>query len=324
MITLTFGNVITRWSFDPLVVIGVTLAAVLYHIGNQATQQLLPPGHRMGPRRWKSAMFYTSLVLVVLALESPLDYLSASLMWAHMIQHLVLIMLVAPLSLLGDPALPLLRGLPLAFRRKALARVTHWPPVQAIAAAITWLSQPVRASVSFAVTLYAWHSPSLYNLTLRNAAVHDLEHAMFLGVSILLWSQVIDQTQFRCRMGYGARCVYVVVSAAENHLLSVVLALATSPIYAYARLTSRPGNITALSDQQIAGGIMWVPGMFLYGTAFSIFLFKWLKEQTLPNGVTSRADLKPISRGTGPLPRSEVHAAVLDAAADSGALLGAK
>ncbi|MGH2409798.1 MAG: hypothetical protein ACRDGS_05440, partial [Chloroflexota bacterium] len=80
MIPLTFGNVMSRWSFDPLVVIGVVLAAVLYHIGNQATQQLLPAGHRMGPRRWKSAMFYTSLALVVLALESPLDYLSASLM----------------------------------------------------------------------------------------------------------------------------------------------------------------------------------------------------------------------------------------------------
>lgn len=324
MVNLTFGNVITRWSFDPLVVLGVLVAGVLYYIGNVATRHLLPSGHRMGPRRWKSAMFYSSLALVYLALESPLDYLSAYFFWAHMIQHLVLIMLVAPLSLLGDPALPILRGLPLALRRRALSNIIQWGPARALGAAIGWLSHPIQASASFAIVLYAWHLPALYNLTLRNQTVHDCEHAMFLAVSILLWAQVIDQTQYRCTLGYGTRAVYVFLAAVENHMLSVVLAFAPSPLYAYANLHPRPANISAYTDQQIAGGIMWVPGMLLYGGALCIFLFKWLREQTLPNGVVSATGSLGGQAVNARAARIDGSATAITNGVDPAALLGAK
>ncbi len=280
----SLGAVLSRWSFDPQIVILVAAVGVLYWVGATATIAALPAKHRLGPRPWRMALFYLSLLLVIVALDSPLDYYAHKLMWAHMIQHLVLIMLVPELMLLGDPALPLLRGLPLTLRRRALGRVLGWRWVHALGAALAQIARPIPAFVLFTATLWAWHWPALYNLTLRDQGIHDLEHLTFLGTAILFWWQVIDQTQFRCRMGYAKRAAYVFAGAVQNHLLAIILALSTVPLYAYRHLATRPGGISALTDQQNAGGIMWVPGMFLYGAAFSIFLYKWLQSEKLATG----------------------------------------
>lgn len=280
----SFAGALSRWSFEPQIMIAVVVVGVLYWIGARSTLALLPRNHPYGPRPWRIGLFYLSLLFVVVALESPLDYLSQTLMWAHMIQHLVLIMLVPPLLLLGDPALSLLRGLPIAMRRRALGAVLSWSWVHALGAAVSRISRPVPAFAIFGVTLYAWHLPPLYNATLQNQDIHDLEHLTFLLTATLFWWQVIDQTQFRCRMGYAKRAIYVFCGAVQNHLLAVVLAFWPIPLYAYRHLAERPGGISALTDQQYAGGIMWVPGMFLYGAAFAIFMYKWLQSEKLAIG----------------------------------------
>lgn len=277
----SFVAALGKWSLDPQIIIALVVVGALYWIGTAATLAVLPRNHRLGPRPWRVALFYLSLLLIVVALESPLDYLAQQLMWAHMIQHLILIMLVPELMLLGDPALPLLRGLPIAMRRRALGTALGWRWVHALGRALGRVSRPVPAFCLFALTLWAWHWPPFYNLTLRNQGVHDLEHLTFLATAILFWWQVIDQTQFRCRMSYLKRAIYVFLGAVANHLLAVILAFVTVPLYAYRHLAERPGGISALTDQQFAGGIMWVPGMFLYGTAFAIFLYKWLQAEKL-------------------------------------------
>ncbi len=277
----SFVAALSKWSLDPQIIIALVVVGALYWIGTSATLAVLPRHHRLGPRPWRIALFYLSLLLIVIALESPLDYLAQQLMWAHMIQHLILIMLVPELMLLGDPALPLLRGLPIAMRRRTLGAMLGWRWLHVVGWVMSRISRPVPAFTLFAVTLWGWHWPPFYNLTLQNQGVHDLEHLTFLATAILFWWQVIDQTGFRCRMSYLKRAIYVFLGAVTNHLLAVILALVTVPLYAYRHLAERPGGISALTDQQLAGGIMWVPGMFLYGTAFSIFLYKWLQSEKL-------------------------------------------
>lgn len=291
--TNPWPSLLSHWSIDPQIVIPVAAVGVLYWLGTGATLAALPKDHRLGPRAWRVTLFYASLLLVVIALESPLDYFSARLMWAHMIQHLILIMLVPELMLLGDPALPLLRGVPIALRRRMLGRALGWRWVHVLGTALGRVSRPVPAFCLFIGTLWAWHWPPFYNLTLRNQAVHDLEHLTFLATAILFWWQVIDQTQFRCRMSHLHRAVYVFCGAVGNHLLAVALALVTVPLYAYQHLATRPGGISALTDQQYAGGIMWVPGMFLYGTAFTIFLYKWLQSEKLAVGQSAVGERAP-------------------------------
>lgn len=284
MTTDSLRVLLRHWSFDLQIMVVVVAVGILYWIGTTATLAALPKNHRLGPRAWKVGAFYLGLLLVVIALESPLDYLSHQLMWVHMIQHLVLIMLVPELILLGDPALPLLRGLPITMRRRALGRVLSWRWVHILGKAIGVLSRPAPAFCLFIGTLWAWHWPVFYNLTLQDQGMHDLEHVTFLLTAILFWWQVVDQSQFRSRLSYVQRAIYVFCGAVGNHLLAVVLAFVTVPLYAYRHLAERPGGISALSDQQFAGGIMWVPGMFLYGAAFSIFLYKWLQSERLPAG----------------------------------------
>lgn len=286
--------ILGHWSFDAQIMLLVVVSGVLYWIGTNATLAALPKDHRLGPRTWKVGLFYLALLLIVIALESPLDYLSHQLMWAHMIQHLILIMLVPELILLGDPALPLLRGLPITLRRRALGQVLGW--VHALGRVIGAVSRPVPAFCLFIGTLWLWHWPAFYDLTLQDQGMHDLEHMSFLLTAILFWWQVIDQTQFRCRLSYVHRAIYVFCGAVGNHLLAVVLAFVTVPLYAYRHLAERPGGISALGDQQLAGGIMWVPGMFLYGTAFAIFLYKWLQSEKLSIGQSVPVAQEPARR----------------------------
>lgn len=275
---------LAHWSFDPQIVLPVLLLGVLYWLGTRSTLALVPSRHRLGRRLWKAALFYTALLLVLVALESPIDHYALSLMWVHMVQHLILITLVPPLALLGDPALPLLRGVPVAARRRFLAAAMRWGWLQRVGQGLGALARPVPAFLIATFTLWSWHFPPLYNLTLRDQGVHDLEHFCFLAASTLFWWQMIDQTQFRCRQGYGRRAVYAFCTAVQNHLLAVTIALAPLPIYAYKNLAQRPGGISALVDQQLAGGFMWVPGMLIYGTAFLICMYKWLCAQNLPIG----------------------------------------
>jgi len=270
---------LSHWSFDPQVVALLLLAGYLYWQGLAATTVLLPRGHHLLVRPWRIAAFYGGLLCVLVALESPLDYYSHFLMWVHMVQHLVLIMAAAPLLLLGQPALPLLRGIPVLPRRRAMGHILSWPWLGPLNAVFRFISRPWMALLLFGGTFYIWHWPAFYNETLRSPFVHSLEHALFFGTALLFWLQIVDQTGFRPRMSFGRRSLYLLAAAVQNHVLAIVLAFSTTPLYAYANLASRPGNISAMADQQLAGGIMWVPGVMLYGSVMLYCLYRWLTAE---------------------------------------------
>jgi cytochrome c oxidase assembly factor CtaG len=144
-------------------------------------------------------------------------------------------------------------------------------------------SRPLPAWIVFNVVLVAWHVPVLYDATLSSVAVHDLEHATFLVAGLLFWVQVIDSPPVRARLGYGARAVYVTAALLVSWVLAIVLALASTPLYApYADLVHRPGGLSALADQQIAGGVMWVPGSVPFTIAIIWALYRWLEPTPDP------------------------------------------
>ncbi len=119
----------------------------------------------------------------------------------------------------------------------------------------------------------------LFNLTLRNDAVHLLEHACFLVTALLFWSQIIDQRLMPARLPYARRALYSVMTAAASNLLAMYFVFTPKPVYsAYVSAAHRPFGITALADQQFAGGLMWVPVLFLFGGASAVCFFKALTE----------------------------------------------
>lgn len=253
----------------------VLAAAVLYWLGGKRHG----PGHRVtAERRWRSVAFYGGLLSIVIALDTPLDPLADKLFAAHMTQHILLLMVAPPLVVLSAPWLRLWQPLPLGFRRtvaKSIAR-DHWAaPLRGLG---RLLSRPLPAWIAFNAVLVAWHVPALYNVTLSNQAVHDLEHATFLVTGMLFWLQVADSPPVRSRLRYGQRAVYLTAALLVSWVLAIVLAFASSPLYsAYSQLAHRPGGLSAYADQQIAAGIMWVPGSIPFTIAIIWALYRWLE-----------------------------------------------
>jgi len=273
---LGLGAVLSYWPFEPFVLIGVAIAAVLYVVGGVGR----PHKHRANSAsRWRTAAFWLGLLSILLALQSPIEILARQLFWVHMVQHLLLMVVAAPLLALASPWTRLWRALPLGFRRSVARPVFLHPGLAPLRWTYHQVSRPVVVWVLAAANLWLWHLPGLYDLALRNHLVHHLEHGLFLGLGLAFWAHVFDQHPFRAPLSTLGRASYVFFAMVQSWGLAAVLSFATSPFYAYALLPSRPGGISALTDQQLGGGMMWVPGAVTYSIVFIVLIFQWLAEE---------------------------------------------
>ncbi|MEO9175279.1 MAG: cytochrome c oxidase assembly protein [Gaiellales bacterium] len=253
------------------------LAAVLYVAG------LRRPARGSSGARTKqivllrASSFIASLVTITVALASPVDGAADKLLWVHMIQHVLLLLVAPPLLVLGAPWMPLWLGLPLRVRRPLARAFVRSRPARPLRAVVTAVATPIGAFVAFNVDLLAWHAPALYDLTLRNQAVHDLEHTLFVATGILFWTQLLPSWPLHRRLDFAGRLVYTLLASLPSWLLAVVMAFYPSPLYsAYADLSSRPGGITALGDQRLAAGVMWVPGSIPFALAILFDVYRLL------------------------------------------------
>jgi cytochrome c oxidase assembly factor CtaG len=124
-----------------------------------------------------------------------------------------------------------------------------------------------------------WHVPWLYDLTLRNAVVHDVEHASFLVLGTLFWLPIVDSPPLHGRLGQLQRAAYAAGGAATGWILALVLAFDATPLYpAYAALNHRLGGLSALGDQQLASGVMLGIGSIPFTIAVFCFVYRWLED----------------------------------------------
>lgn len=255
----------------------LTVIAFVLHLQGERRAAVLTGRPRDRAARRRAITFYAGLLCVLAALESPLDSLAEKLFWAHMIQHLLLLVVAAPLIVLGRPWMSIWRPLPLGLRRdmaRTLARSPWLAPVRRLFALLV---TPAGAWLAFNVNLIVWHMPGPYDLTLRNLDVHILEHSLFLGFGILFWAQVWALPPARRPLGLVARIGYVGSAMVPNIGLSMFLAFAQHALYQpYALLATRPGGITALADQQIGAGIMWSAGDMPFAIAMAVLVHRWL------------------------------------------------
>ncbi|MGZ4353766.1 MAG: cytochrome c oxidase assembly protein [Gaiellaceae bacterium] len=254
----------------------VLVVGALYRLGGRR----LVSTRRRVERPARAASFYLGLLVILAALDSPLDSAADTLFAAHMAQHVLLLTVAPPLIVLAAPWTRIWQPLPLRFRRVVARAVVVSPrgrPLRAVAHA---LGRPLVAWLLFDVNLLVWHLPSLYDLTLRNQAVHDVEHALFLFSGVLFWAQVVDSPPFRVRLDWLRRVVYTSAAMLVGWILALVLAFEPKPLYpAYAALSTRPGGISALADQQVAAGVMWVPGSIAFTVAIIVFFYRWLAPE---------------------------------------------
>jgi putative membrane protein len=261
----------SSWPVDwPLAAIAVT--ALLYFLGGRMSATTSDAA-----KRWRGAAFYGGLTTLALAVSSPIDAYAGRLFWVHMVQHVLLMMVVPPLLLVGRPWPRVSRPLPLGLRRPLARTVLAGPTLAPVRGALRWLAAPLPSFVLFNGTLLVWHLPVLYDLTLRDGPVHDLEHALFFGTALLFWTHLVPGVSGRPQLADGARAVYGTAALLVSWILAIVLGLAQEPLYgAYASLGQRPGGLSALSDQQLAAGVMWVPGSVPYCIILVAVVLRWL------------------------------------------------
>jgi putative membrane protein len=270
----------TAW-FDPAVLSLVVVLGGWYRLGNRRPElREVRTGRRPSSPAWRALSFYGAMLATLLALDSPIEGWSQTLLWAHMTQHLLLMTVVAPLLVLAAPWSALWRPLPLGFRRAVAGAVVQGRAFAPLRKLARVLSLPVAAWLLFNADLALWHVPWFYDLTLQNTAVHYAEHFSFVLFGCLFWAQVIDSRPFHPRLGHFARAVFASAGSAAGWVLAIVLALAPTPLYsAYSSLPSRPGGISALTDQQLAGGMMWGPGSITYAIVVFWALYRWLGDE---------------------------------------------
>lgn len=238
------------WHIDLPVIVGLLVAGFLYY---EAVRSVAAahPGNRWPVRR--TAAFMSALVAIGLALLSPVDTLSDDLLTVHMIQHLLLVAIAAPLFAFSGIGTLALRASSSDLRRSYLLPFLH-------SRAVSGLTFPVVGWVAFAGVLWGAHFSNLYNAALLDDGIHALEHALFVTAACLFWWPLLSPDPLRWRIHPGGKLVALLAQMPPMSFLAVTIISAPVPLYA--AYLGRPDafGIDALADQRIAGSLMWITG----------------------------------------------------------------
>lgn len=259
---MTLGHLLAAtWSWDPSVIVGcLALLGVYFVVGRRRITV-------------SQALFFSGGVLVMfLALESSLDELGDTYLFsAHMLQHLLLLLITPPLLLLGLPGW-------------LAQRILAWPLADRIEQI---LSRPPVAWLLGTLTVWVWHLPVLYNATLLDENIHIMEHLDFLVTATIFWWPVLSPLKEK-RMAPLATIFYLFAAAASSSILGIILTFASPGLYpAYLQPDDELGalpfirdtlGLTPAVDQQLGGLLMWVPGSLVYLSGILGALYRWYSE----------------------------------------------
>ncbi len=249
------------WPFEGWVVASLLLTGALY--GWRIRRLWRERGCGRGVRPWQALCFGVGLLTLLLALNGPVEALAAVSFSGHMVQHMLLIAVAAPLLALGTPLAPLLRGAPRPLRR---AVFIHAAP----------LTRPFTAFALHGLALWLWHAPGPYEAALAHEGLHLLEHASFLATALLFWHSLIHRRDRA--FGHGAGAFWSLATLVHSGMLGALITFASAPLYPTYRHHPSPLGLTALEDQQLAGLIMWVPSGMVYLIAGLLFTGAWLRS----------------------------------------------
>ncbi len=285
------GGVFAAWTFDPVVVVSLLLAAWAYGHG---VHRLWTKGRGRGVSFAQAIAFSGGLVALAVALVSPVAALGHTLFAAHMVQHLILVLVAAPLLVFGAPFLPCSLALPHTWRRDlhALGRTPKAAAVWAV------LTGPLLVWIIHVCALWVWHLPALYEAALRDQVLHVVEHLSFFLTALLFWSLIISFG--RPRMPYPARLGYVFVTALQSGGLGAILTFASVPLYSVHAAGARAWGLSALQDQQLAGVIMWIPAGLVYLASMSLLFIRWMRSMDTGAAETDACKVALLTAGRRP------------------------
>jgi cytochrome c oxidase assembly factor CtaG len=269
--------VLLSWDLRVEVILVLTAIGVFYTHGWCRLRTL--PGEQRGrlATRGRLAAYLGGLLILGLALMSPIDVLGGQFFFMHMIQHLLLVMIVPPLLWLASPLPFVMWGVPVQARHQ----IGKWlRPRSAFRRRLRMLTPPGMAWMLYVAALLGWHDPGAYQAALQSDLIHDLEHLSFFVTAMLFWWHVIQAAPYVHKgLVRGARMAYVLAAVPPNMAAGVTIAFSGEPIYKYYTGVPRLWGMTVMQDQMLGGILMWIPGSMMYIVAALVLISSWLRAE---------------------------------------------
>lgn len=256
------------WTWEPWVVGTIAAAAFFYGWGLCTLWRRAGPAR--GVRRGQVACFAAGLATLILALMSPLDVLGAQLFSAHMAQHELLMLIAAPLLIIGRPVATGLWAMPPRWRRWAGGTARG----RRFAAMWATITAPTFAWLQHATVIWTWHAPLLFDAALANRAIHTLQHLSFLASALLFWWVIMPRPGPSSQAGPVS--LYLFTTMLHTGALGALLALSPAVWYSPYKATALAWGLSPLEDQQLGGLIMWIPAGAVYAAAGLLLMGRWL------------------------------------------------
>lgn len=247
------------WNFEPPLVLGLAGLALGYWLAIGPLRQRFADAPPVPA--WKIQIFYLAVLILFVALVSPVDTLGGVSLTMHMVQHMLLTLVAAPLLLIGTPNWLL----------RPLLRVPLVRPI------LRFLTFPIVALLIYNVVFSLWHVPAAYDAALQNQQLHVAEHLSMLITAIFTWWPIFSPLDELPGPSAPLKCAYLFFQTIPPTILGALITFATGPIYQ----TYQQGGffgLTALEDQQLGGLIMWIPGGLVYFLVLTVIFIRWLNR----------------------------------------------
>jgi putative copper resistance protein D len=300
-------DVLLAWQNEAHVLLPLALAFLVYRwmVGRV---NLLHPANPVP--RYRVWSWYAGLLVLFVALASPIATYDTTLFTAHMVQHLLMTMVAAPLLALGAPITLVLRVSSAETRQRLILPLLH----SRVLRVVSW---PVLTWVLFAGVMWASHFSGLFDAALESEPIHVLEHALFMGAALLFWWPVVGADPSPWRLPHAARVGYLFLGMPQSSFLGVAITSAPEVLYPHYSSLVRSWGPTPLADQQLAGGVMWVGGDLAFLVAMILGIWVWLRAEEaegrrldarLDREEAARANVSAPGSATAP-PPADVYAA---------------
>lgn len=262
----TWAGILRSWTFEPPVMAVVVAAGALYASGVRRVRRRFPGAPWPRARTW---WFFLGLAAIVISLESPIDAYSDDFLWVHMIEHILLMSVAAPLLLLGAPVTLALRAASPSVRRRWLNPILHSRAVRAI-------SHPIVAWVLFNGAVVGTHFSPWYEAALVNQTLHDLEHLTYMVTALLFWWVAIARDPHPWHMSPPVRMLFVLVAAPVNTFVALAIYSANHVLYPHYAEVVRHWGPSPLADQHMGGAVMWIVGDLTLLVATVLLAIAWM------------------------------------------------
>lgn len=262
-------GLLLAWSLEAHEVLPLLGAALVYRWAVGVVRRAHPDNP---VPRYRVVAWYLGILVLLVALASPIATYDTTLFTAHMIQHLLMVMVAAPLLALGAPITLLLRVASPETRQRLVLPVLHSRVVRILAF-------PVIAWILFAAVMWASHFSSLFDAALDDDLMHLAEHALYMGSALLFWWPVVGADPSPWRLPHPARVAYLFLGMPQSSFLGLAIFSAPEPLYSHYVTLARTWGPTPLADQQLAGGLMWAGGDAAFLVAMVIALWVWLRAE---------------------------------------------